>query len=214
MINSNVKIKAILCLGVFLLIAELTAQNTRVYQIDADTSRIEWTGKKVIGEHHGTVRILDGIVEFQGNRVKGGKVTVDLASITNLDIESNKWRQKLEDHLRSEDFFFTEKFPTARFEITKVKSGKTADTGNFNYLISGMLTIRGITQEIEFSAQVFRKEKGWRSKGVIKLDRTRWNIRYNSGKYFKNLGDKMINDKFTLKFTVETLEGMQDLLVN
>ncbi len=206
MIISNVKIKAILCLGAFLFTAELAARNTRVYQIEPDSSRIEWIGKKVTGKHFGTVRILDGIVEFQGNRVKGGKVIVDLASITNLDIESNKWRQKLEDHLRSEDFFFTEKFPTATFEITSVKSGITTDTGNFSYLISGMLTIRGITQEIAFPTQVFRKEKGWRSEGVIELDRTRWNIRYNSGKYFKNLGDKMISDKFTLKFRVETFE--------
>lgn len=205
MLNSSIKIKTILYLGGILLVPGLTAEKARVYQIDTNGSRLEWVGKKITGEHHGTIRILEGMAEFRGNKLKGGKIIIDLASIVNLDIKSSKWRNKLENHLRSEDFFSTDEFPTATFEITGIKPAKTTDSGSFNYSILGILTIKGIARNIEFPAKIFRGNSGWHMEGLMELDRTRWDIKYKSGKFFKNLGDKMIYDQFSLKFSIQTL---------
>lgn len=165
-------------------------------------SRIEWIGKKVTGQHNGTLTLGSGVIGISDGLVQSGRFVFDLTSIVVLDIESHEWNRKLVDHLESEDFFNTQKYPEALFEITSTEplESITADGANMN--VKGRLTVKGITHEIEFPAAIHLETDSGHASGTIEVDRTLFDIRYGSGKFFKGLGDKMIHDTFTLKFDV------------
>jgi polyisoprenoid-binding protein YceI len=145
-----------------------------------------------------------GTVSLKGDRVVGGTFTLDMTSIVNLDLEAEEWNQKLVGHLKSDDFFSVETHPTATFKITKAKLRRFAKANEANYEIKGVLTIKGISNAVTFPARIVWNDQGYEATGKIELDRTRWDIRYGSGKFFDNLGDKMIHDLFTLKFSIKT----------
>lgn len=172
--------------------------------IDTQKSTLEWVGTKVTGTHNGTILMKSGAVSFKGNRVVGGTFTLDMTSIVNLDIESEKWKQNLVGHLKSDDFFSVESHPTATFKITKAKMLRFVKANEANYEIKGVLTIKGIAKDVTFPVRIVRKDQGYEATGKIELDRTRWDIRYGSGKFFDDLGDKMIHDLFTIKFSFKT----------
>ena len=87
--------------------------------VDIQRSQIEWIGRKLTGEHSGTMRLKEGWVTRNGSTLIGGKLIIDMTSIENTDIESPEYRIKLEDHLKSSDFFNVDSFPQAILEIKK-----------------------------------------------------------------------------------------------
>lgn len=126
------------------------------YTIDLPNSRIEWKGYKVIKSeqttHFGTIHFKEGELTVKDGKLQSGKFVADIHSLKNVDLEGNKEMQaKLEGHLKSADFFEEEKFPTATFEITKIT---TASTGDYNTILDGNLTIKGITKPVQFRANV------------------------------------------------------------
>ncbi len=162
--------------------------------VDAQSSSIKWIGKKVTGEHSGTINVKEGFLTFEGNELTGGKVVVDMQSIvcTDLDAESGA---KLIGHLKSEDFFGVEKHPTATFVITNVVSrGKPGD-----YKVTGDLQIKGTKHSETFNAQV---KDGRGAKIDMIIDRSKYNVKYGSGSFFDNLGDKTIYDEFELSMMI------------
>lgn len=166
------------------------------YSVNTEQSVIKWKAYKVTGQHNGTVKVQSGNLEFDGDMLQGGEFTIDMASITVGDLEG-KYKQKLEGHLKSEDFFGVEKYPTAKFIITEVISrGKPGD-----YRIEGDLTIKETTKPIKFNAKVNQEEGSTSATADITIDRAEYNVRYGSGSFFDNLGDKTIYDEFDL--TVE-----------
>jgi polyisoprenoid-binding protein YceI len=158
------------------------------YKIDNQKSKITWTGKKVTGQHTGTINLAEGNFTLKGNKIAGGSFTIDMTSLK--DEEGN---QKLEGHLKSDDFFSTEKNPTASFVISKFES-----KGGDQYIVKGNLTIKGITNEIEFPATVQISKGQLNAKAKILVDRTKFDIKFRSGNFFQNLGDKAIDDNFEL----------------
>ena len=122
-----------------------TAQNKK---IDASKSTINWVGKKVTGEHSGTINFQEGMLIFKGKKVTGGNFTVDMTSINTTDL-SGEWKQKLDGHLKADDFFGTEKFKTATLKFTTI-----ADKGNGLYTVTADLTIKGITNPVTFDLTV------------------------------------------------------------
>ncbi|MDF1697468.1 MAG: YceI family protein [Saprospiraceae bacterium] len=180
----------------FMLTAfSLTANSTNPV-IDADTktvktdvSTITWTGKKVTGQHTGTIGIKSGSLDFEGGALVGGDFTIDMTSIVCTDLGEGG-AKKLEGHLKSDDFFGVANHPTANLKITSVKAGKEAG----NYDIMADITIKGITKAISFSANV--GEMG--ATANVTIDRTDFDVRYGSGSFFDNLGDKTIYDDFEL----------------
>ena len=100
---------------IIVFVSILTATDT--LQVDMENSQIKWIGRKVTGEHSGTLNLSGGWVVLDKNSINSGKFIFDMASISNTDIESPEWKQKLEDHLKSEDFFHTDSFPHAILEI-------------------------------------------------------------------------------------------------
>lgn len=170
--------------------------------INLNNSTVEWLGKKVTGQHNGTVKISSGEVLLGDGNLKGGNFEMDMNSITVLDIQNPEPNAKLTNHLKSDDFFDTENHPISKFEITSV-SEQVDDKGN-THLVSGNLTIKGITKNITFPAMVSIDERTVTAKADFDIDRTEWDVRYGSGKFFDNLGDNLINDNFNIKFTVTT----------
>lgn len=163
-------------------------------KLTADTSKTKllWLGEKVTGQHAGTIKLRDGWLTWQDNKTVSGEFNIDMSTIE----ESNN-TVNLEKHLRSEDFFSVDKFPVATLQIT---GSDPFDKGTA--VVRGNLTIKGITNPIEFKAAVQKKDEGTWFYANISVDRTKYNIRYGSGTFFDNLGDKTIFDEFKLKVSL------------
>ena len=169
-------------------------------KVNTEKSVITWKGYKVTGQHEGTLQVKNGNLDFDNGTLKGGSFEINMASIATTDLTGGT-ADKLNGHLKSADFFGVEKFPTAKFVITKVVSRGTAG----DYKIVGNLTIKETTKEIKFNAKV--TEEGGVNTAVadITIDRTDFDVRYGSGSFFDSLGDKTIYDEFDLsiKLVVE-----------
>ena len=175
-----------LALVVVLATTSVSAQTKKV---DVTKSTINWTGKKVTGQHEGTVNLKDGSLVYKGKNVVGGAFTVDMNSMIVTDLKEGQGKEKLEGHLKADDFFGTDKFETATLVFKKV-SAKAANV----YTVNGDLTIKGITKPVTFDITT----KANTAMANVKIDRTKYDIKYNSGNFFENLGDKVINDDFDL----------------
>ena len=169
------------------------ARKAAVYQVDATQSKVNWTGKKVTGQHHGTINISDGKLEVENNVLKAGSFALDTRSIVVTDIKDAGSNAKLLGHLKSEDFFAVEKFPAANFVTTAI-----TNKGNGNYEVTGNLTIKGITNPISFPATITVAGDKLTAKAAVKVDRTKYNIKYGSKSFFEGIGDKAIYDDFDL----------------
>jgi polyisoprenoid-binding protein YceI len=160
----------------------------KIVNVNKSASSIAWLAKKVTGEHNGTVGISAGALNVNGNKLIGGNFTIDLKTIKALDITDPGYNQKFIGHITSGDFFEVEKFPTASFVITKVAGNQ----------VTGNLTVKGITKSITFPAEIAIKGGKVTAKANITIDRTDFNIKYGSKKFFDSIGDKAIYDDFAL----------------
>jgi len=167
------------------------------YDVDISNSMLEWEGRKVTGEHNGTINLKSGSLHMENGRLSSGEFSIDMTSIVNLDLEDQEYNKKLVDHLKSDDFFSVETYPVAKFKVTDVKNYRDSET-EANYLVIGDLTIKGITHSIEFPAVVKSENGKVTASAKIEVDRSKYNVRYGSGSFFKGLGDKMIYDNFTM----------------
>lgn len=164
-------------------------------EIDTNRSYVEWEGKKITGSsHEGKLQFKSGSVTFdQKGTLTGGEFVVDMNSLMVTDL-TGEYKTKLENHLKNDDFFGTETHPEATLVFTNVKlvkkSGVEAD-----YRVTANLTIKGITQKITFNLEVDGNEI---EADDIRIDRTKFGIKYSSGSFFKNLGDKAIRDNFEI----------------
>ena len=183
------KIKSLLISS--LLVFSLTLFAEEAYKVDPEKSEVKWHATKVTGEHYGTVNVATGELQFNDDNLIGGEFRIDMNSITVKDLDPGKWKDKLENHLRSDDFFSVEKFPQSSLKITGIKP---AEEGKFK--IFADLTIKNITEPVEFVARI-DKEKG-NAEAEIVVDRAKYDIQYRSGSFFENLGDKLIYDEFKL----------------
>lgn len=169
-------------------------QNATTYTIVADTP-IKWLGKKLTGEHFGTINTSAGKLMVENGSLLGGQFKLNMNSITVLDLTDPQKNADLTDHLKSDDFFAVGTHPEGIFEITGVEQLSTADAEGNTHLISGNLTLKGIVQGIRFPAVVQISEEQIQAKANFTIDRTLWDIRYRSGKFFPELGDKVIDDQ-------------------
>ena len=157
-------------------------------EVKVTESEVGWKGYKVTGSHYGTVALKSGSLEFKGDVLTGGEFVVDMTTIQSTDL-SGEYKNQLDGHLKSEDFFGVEKFPTAALKITHITS-----SGKNSYAAKGDLTIKEKTHPIEFEISVY----GSKATANLKIDRSKYDVRYGSGSFFDNLGDKTIYDEFDL----------------
>jgi len=164
-------------------------------KVNATKSELTWNAKKVTGEHTGKISLKEGVITLNGNKLVGGSFVADLNSITCVDLTDKSYNDKLIGHLKSDDFFSVEKHPTAKFVVTKAVA-KSANV----YDVTGDLTIKGITKPVSFPVTVTATPAGAEATGKLVVDRSKYDIKYNSKSFFdvSALGDKMINDDFTI----------------
>lgn len=206
--TGRLNIKSILSLAAALAVALAqagiaVADNLRRVQISPAESSISWVGRKVTGSHSGTVPVKDGQVVLAGETVASGVFGIDLAGVKVTDISDPKNNAKLVGHLKSPDFFSAESFPTAQFTIDSATPMAPALPSGENTTIKGTLSIKGISKSVEFPARVAVKDGVAEASGKVNLDRTQWDIRYGSGKFFQGLGDKLIYDEFEVIFQLK-----------
>ncbi len=180
-----------------------SAEGTRKVEISSSESSISWVGRKLTGSHAGTVPIKSGEVVLEGDAIKSGSFGIDLAGVQVTDIPDTKQNAKLVGHLKSGDFFAADLFPTAQFTIESAAPMVNPLPSGENTTIKGTLAIKGISKPIEFPAKVAIKDGFAEASGKAKLDRTQWDIRYGSGKFFQGLGDKLIYDEFEVDFALK-----------
>lgn len=180
--------KAALTLVVAFSATAFTSVENEKKEVDIKNSKVTWKGYKVTGSHEGTVNLKEGALSFDGDKLTGGEFVVDMTSLTSTDLEG-EYQGKLNGHLKSDDFFGVENHPAAKLVFTKVKS-----TGKNAYDVTADLTIKGKTHPVTFELSVY----GNKATGALKVDRTKYDIKYNSGNFFENLGDKVIYDEFDL----------------
>ncbi len=180
-----------------LAILVMAAQNTATYNVDVNSSSIAWTGRKVTGQHTGYVKVKNGNLAYADGKLTGGTFDIDMNSITCTDLEG-EYAGKLVGHLKSDDFFGAAKYPTAKFVITKAIPQDTKG----NYKIVGNLTIKEKTNEVKFAAAVNESNGTITASGKITVDRSEYDVRFGSGSFFDNLGDKTIYDEFDLQVSL------------
>jgi len=177
-------------LSVLTLFAMATKPHTDHVRVDIHKSTVKWKGSKITKGHEGFIQIQKGVLMIEHGTLVGGQISFNMKTITNSDIESEKYKAMLEGHLKSDDFFDVDKYPLSTISITKA----TKTEGN-NYSIVADLSIKGITHSITFDAEVNINKVEFVVAANIKIDRTKWDIVYNSGNFFKDLGDKLILDE-------------------
>jgi len=162
-------------------------------EVKTETSTITWKAYKVTGSHYGTVDLKSGSLVFDGDKLTGGEFEADMTTLVATDLEGES-KGKLEGHLKSDDFFGTEKHTAAKLVFTKVEP-----TGKNSYEVTGDLTIKGVSKPVTFDVSVY----GSKATATVKVDRTAYDIKYGSGSFFYNLGDKAIYDEFDLVVDLE-----------
>ena len=162
-------------------------------EIKVENSKVIWKGYKVTGSHEGTIALQSGNLTFEADKLVGGEFVIDMTTIITTDLEGD-YKGKLEGHLKSDDFFGVTTFPTATLVFKDVKS-----TGKNSYAVTGDLTIKGIKNPVSFDISVY----GSKATASVKIDRTKFDVRYGSTSFFDNLKDKAIYDEFDLVTDLE-----------
>jgi len=182
-----------LCLASLPIAASAKPEN---YKIDTSSSKATWEGSKLVGKHDGELKVKGGELLVEKGAIVGGNVDIDMDSLTNKDLTDPDSNSKLVTHLKSPDFFSVKDHPVSSLKITKVekKDGKT--------MVTGDLTIKGISKPVTFPVDVKSDKKGVKAKGEMTVDRTLYDIKFRSLKFFSDIGDKVINDTFKVGFDV------------
>ena len=162
------------------------------FKIVSTQSNIDWVGTKVTGAHNGTIAVKEGEVTLNDGKLTGGKVIIDTTSIKILDITDPATNAQFAGHLASDDFFSIDKYPEATLEITSV-------SGNH---VEGNLTIKGITHPVGFNAVVNVNGDTLIATGKLVIDRTKYEMKFRSGNFFKDLGDTLIYNDFELNVSI------------
>jgi polyisoprenoid-binding protein YceI len=188
------KILASLCLMALTQGAHAAQAKKEVFKIVPEKTDVSWAAKKVIGGgHHGELKVKSGALQVANGNLVGGEIAIDMKSLKDLDLDSEAMNKKLVTHLNSDDFFSTAKYPVSNLKITKVEKEKDSQ-----FKVTGALTIKGITKPVSFPATIHIAEGMAHAEATLTVDRTAYNIRFRSLKFFSTIGDKAIEDEFTV----------------
>jgi polyisoprenoid-binding protein YceI len=177
-----------------------STESANTLTIDTDQSAVLWTGSKATGQHNGIIPGVSGSFMLDANNnVTGGSFEIEMSTLEDKDLSPEDGKEKLEGHLKSEDFFHVEKHPTAKFEITEVKA---VEAEGYNHMISGNLTMKDSTNNISFPAMVNMKDGMiTASTPQFTINRTKWGVLYGSG-VIGTIKDKLINDEVGIQLNI------------
>jgi polyisoprenoid-binding protein YceI len=196
---------------------------TPIIILNKRTSIIEWKGglKFLNKNHTGNLKIKAGnVILEKGNKITGNLV-IDMMSMTNIDLADSK-KEYLIGHLRSQDFFHIERFPTASLKINSSKILEKKSNGKYDMEIVGDLTIKSITKPIVFTALVDLKSNIKSATGIIQFNRTDFGVEYRAEMHLDNaksfwnkmnttketIKNKVIQDKIEINFSIISMPGL------
>ena len=172
-----------------------TLGQAQSYKVNTAESTLEWEGGKITGStHSGLIQLTEGYFQLTDGAFALGQFTIDMASMTNTDL-GGEYGDKLMGHLKSDDFFGVETYPTATLEIvssTRFVDGRATVQAN--------ATIKGRTERVSFDVV----KNGDAFDAEVVLDRSKFDVRYGSDSFFDNLGDNVILDDFTMRIHLVT----------
>jgi rhodanese-related sulfurtransferase len=179
----------------------LVLRNSR-YAALTEESTVLWTGRNYNGRHWGTVSIKEGSLIREGEGLKG-IFTLSMDSIANADLAGTEMQCVLEDHLKSDDFFFVSHFPTCTVEITEMLPVPDAPATMPNYRVRAVMTLRGVARDIAFDANLRPLADGRIVlMANLDLDRTAWGVIYGSARFFKYLSYHIVYDLVSVDLRV------------
>lgn len=166
------------------------------YKIDTEKSQVKWSGAKVVGGSH------TGVLNIQAGRFARTKLDDNIFFVGTIELDMKSIKsdppiEMLDKHLKSDDFFAVEKFPTSTFTLNSIEKIDTAE-----YKVTGRLKLKDKEEGIDFPIKITKEGDVLEGKAILTLDRTKWDIRYGSGKFFNDLGDKMIKDEMQLELSI------------
>ena len=162
-------------------------------EVNVEKSSIEWHGKKIGTKHDGFIQFKSGSFVLEGDRIVSGRFVADMTTITNTDLKDEGRNQRLVGHLKSDDFFGVQSYPTATFEVVE-----SSEFANGKATLSGDITIKNKTERISFDVV----KTGEAYSAEVEVDRSKFDVRYGSKSFFNDIGDSAIDDIFKLKITI------------
>lgn len=192
--------KRLLLVGGLLAALHGNSQTTKAF--DVAESKLFWTAHKLTSDHTGRVALKGGTIAVDAQALVGAEVVMDMNGITCTDITEQGMNERLVKHLKSGDFFDVENHPTASFKATKVEAIADAVPGRPNYKVTGDLTIKGITKPNTFDCIFWMEGGKARAAATLSFDRAQYEVKYRSGTFFPDIGDKVISDTVELTFDV------------
>ncbi len=179
------------------------------YNLNTDVSILKWTGSKPGGEHHGTVKITEGKINSINGTITAGNFVIDLNTIVNEDLTDPEMNAKLVGHLKSQDFFHVDEYPSASFEIvsvTRIDNPSAPASGGLTptHNVTGNLTMRGTVKSISFPAKIdITGSKIKAHTNPFAINRTEWNVNFMSKSLFAELKDNFIDDNIIIQLELE-----------
>lgn len=182
------------------------AINSGEYKLDIEKSSLGWKGEFVTGmSEEGTVKLSSGSVVVENGAINSGEFVIDMNTIESIPL-----KEKLVAHLKNDDFFSVNKYPTAKFVLKTFAPSSDEGVKVGRYVISGNLTVRGIEKPISFMATVLPTEDGGlTATGSFAINRADWQVKYNSSSFFTNLGDKIIRDAVEITLDLKAQKVIQ-----
>jgi polyisoprenoid-binding protein YceI len=174
----------------------------QTYTVDAAKSTLNWKAEKITGFHEGTIDIKSGTFKIEKNKITSGSFVINMSTIVDTDLTDAEYNKKLTGHLKSPDFFDVVKYPETVFTITK-----PVDVSKSVTEVHGNLTIKGISKPLTFKTVIKKDGNSYIfNANSIVIDRTLYNIKYGSGSFFTDLGDKVIYDQFTIRLKLVAVQ--------
>ncbi len=176
------------------------------YAIDAAASRLEWSGRNIAKRHHGTIAVSRGSISIENGLPLSGEFVLDMNLIVNLDLEDEAYNSMLIRHLKSDDFFDVARYPTVTYSLNTAEPLTGATPGSPNYLLRGVLELKGKQRPLNLATEVAAMEQGvLKARAACDFDRTLWGVIYGSGRFFEKLGMHLVSDLVTVEIFLQAV---------
>ena len=170
-----------------------------LYEVDVETSVVRWTGRNLFNHHQGTLKLASGRIEVRNDALQAARFTLDMNRIVCEDLVDTTYNALLIRHLRDDDFFAVDRFPTAEFVCERAEPLPSCTPGTPNYTLHGAMTLRGVKKPLCFPAVIAAADEDHLTgQAQFELDRTQFGSHYGSGRLFAFLGKHVVNDHMHL----------------
>jgi polyisoprenoid-binding protein YceI len=155
-----------------LVLLQFAAHAQQTYQLDVKKSKILWDNGKTMGGHHGYILFNSGTFDFTPRNIIGnGSFIINMNSMSATDGD-DAHNAVVKKKLRADNYFAMDKYPRATMNVMQVIHVGYSTT----YKIIGDLTIKGVTNPIEFTATLISKGNTLTAKATTTIDRLKWHI--------------------------------------